>query len=164
MAVRWKWKNGNENSDLFSSFLFPVQFHEHTNKYFFTEASYGTNLDIKRKMVLRSKSISLLRIYLFKKKRKKGEEEKEMKRRKKNNSNRFAQGWKSSWIYELGGTTKFTAVKWKKKKTKRFEWQSRLFPEKKEQMEKEGNPWIILIDGLPPLGGTTFANRSFNFP
>lgn len=33
--------------------------------------------------------------------------------------------------------------------------------EKKEQMEKEGNPWIILIDGLPPLGG---ANRSFNFP
>lgn len=83
MAVRWKWKNGNENSDLFSSFLFPVQFHEHTNKYFFTEASYGTNLDIKRKMVLRSKSISLLRIYLFLKKRKKGEEEKEMKRRKK---------------------------------------------------------------------------------
>lgn len=71
MAVRWKWKNGNENSDLFSSFLFPVQFHEHTNKYFFTEASYGTNLDIKRKMVLRSKSISLLRIYLFLKKRKK---------------------------------------------------------------------------------------------
>lgn len=34
-------------------------------------------------MVLRSKSISLLRIYLFLKKRKKGEEEKEMKRRKK---------------------------------------------------------------------------------
>lgn len=57
---------------------------------------------------------------------------------------------------------KFTAVKWKKK-TKRFEWQSRLFPEKKEQMEKEGNPWIILIDGLPPLGvrivHSTFHNN-----
>lgn len=72
MAVRWKWKNGNESSDLFSSLLFfPVQFHEHTNKYFFTEASYGTNLDIKRKMVLRSKSISLLQTYLFFKEKKK---------------------------------------------------------------------------------------------
>ena len=31
----------------------------------------------------------------------------------------------------------------------------------RNRWRKEGNPWIILIDGLPPLGG---ANRSFNFP